>query len=356
MTNTDLYIDVDDGSFMKGAVEQVIQCRIVLKYSYVLGYYLCSDISNYDPTNSTIPLEKLESAKYLFEHQQELLEKNNELLSELTEDYCNNIYSSITVVASSASKSVATSKPIAAATTAGVKPTSAVGSTATTPDKKISNDELSGTPQTISEKRNRIINLTRITEKFMSHLLQSIGTDGNASKILELGEMDGVAGGMKGGIAGGSRGGRKDRMMVEGVEYDSYAYEDEDEEEGDYEDEHIQQAIIESTRAGGGGVSGVSGSSSSHATRGAVAAAGVSGSGSSGGIMSALWNTLTHPTSSATTAATTPAIAVPVATAVPAPAPTTTTTATTTTAATAAVTSPKSNSIRSKRTSSGNNK
>ena len=348
MTNTDLYIDVDDGSFMKGAVEQVIQCRIVLKYSYVLGYYLCSDISNYDPTKSTIPLEKLESAKYLFEHQQELLEKNNELLSELTEDYCNNIYSSITVVASSASKSVATAKPVATTTTtAGVKSTSTVGSTATTPDKKIPNDELFGTPQTISEKRNRIINLTRITEKFMSHLLQSIGTDGNASKILELGEMDGIAGGMKGGIAGGGRGGRKDRMMVEGVEYDPYAYEEE-EEEGDYEDEHIQQAIIESTRVGG-----VSGSSSSHATRVAVAAAGVSGSGSSGGIMSALWNTLTHPTSSATTAATTPAIAVPVATAVLAPAPTTTATTATTAAA---VASPKSNSIRSKRTSSGNNK
>ena len=321
---------------MKGAVEQVIQCRIVLKYSYVLGYYLCSDISNYDPTTSTIPLEKLESAKYLFEHQQELLEKNNELLSELTEDYCNNIYSAITVVASNASKTVATSSSTTSASTASnaVKSNTAAtvttttssaginkGNTTVTPDKKLANDDLSSTPQTISEKRNRIINLTRITEKFMSHLLLSIGTDGNASKILEFGDVNGT---------GGNKSRMKvddDGMILDGVDE---VEEEEDEEYGE-EDNALQRVIMESTtsaaahgssNASSGKVTSVIGNSTSTAS-----SANTNGGGG-GGIISALWNTLTTPS--------------------------TTNVATRSNSRTSS--NNNNNSIRTKRTSSGNNK
>ena len=169
VTNADIDIDVDDGSFMQAAVEQVIQCRIVLKYSYILGFYLCSDISNYSSSNNddkaSLSLEKLQTAKQLFEHQQEMLEKNNELLSELTEEYCNNIYGRV-VYQSTGSSSATKSNP---------------GSAEKGKGKAIKDDNTSNV-----DKRNRIINLTRITEKFMNHLLVSIGTDGNVSSLLEL--------------------------------------------------------------------------------------------------------------------------------------------------------------------------
>ena len=58
-----------DVQFLKHAAEQVIDCRRVLKYSYALGYFLEND-----------SLEK-----QLFEHHQELLEKNTEKLHEYTE-------------------------------------------------------------------------------------------------------------------------------------------------------------------------------------------------------------------------------------------------------------------------------
>lgn len=58
-----------DVQFLKQAVEQVIECRRVLKYTYVLGFFLV------DGTSS----------KQLFEHHQEMLEKNTEELSEKTE-------------------------------------------------------------------------------------------------------------------------------------------------------------------------------------------------------------------------------------------------------------------------------
>lgn len=48
---------------------QVIDCRRVLKYTYVLGYFL--------KDNSV--------EKQLFEHHQEMLEKNTEKLQEYTE-------------------------------------------------------------------------------------------------------------------------------------------------------------------------------------------------------------------------------------------------------------------------------
>jgi ariadne-1 len=56
--------------FLKNAMEQLIQCRRVLKYTYVFGYYL---------TDGT-------ARKRLFEHHQENLEKFTEHLSELSED------------------------------------------------------------------------------------------------------------------------------------------------------------------------------------------------------------------------------------------------------------------------------
>jgi len=58
-----------DVQFLKQAVEQVIECRRVLKYTYVLGFFLVDGTS----------------AKQLFEHHQEMLEKNTEELSEYTE-------------------------------------------------------------------------------------------------------------------------------------------------------------------------------------------------------------------------------------------------------------------------------
>lgn len=58
-----------DVQFLKQAVEQVIECRRVLKYSYVLGHYL--------------PDHTME--KELFEYHQELLETHTEKLSEYTE-------------------------------------------------------------------------------------------------------------------------------------------------------------------------------------------------------------------------------------------------------------------------------
>lgn len=58
-----------DVQFLRHAAEQVIACRRVLKYTYVLGYFLKND-----------SLEK-----QLFEHHQEMLEKNTERLHECTE-------------------------------------------------------------------------------------------------------------------------------------------------------------------------------------------------------------------------------------------------------------------------------
>lgn len=58
-----------DVQFLKQAVEMVIECRRVLKYTYALGYFL----------------KEQSQAKELFEYHQEMLEKNNERLSELTE-------------------------------------------------------------------------------------------------------------------------------------------------------------------------------------------------------------------------------------------------------------------------------
>lgn len=58
-----------DVQFLKQATEQVIECRRVLKYTYVLGYFL----------------KDKSTEKQLFEHHQEMLEKNTERLQEYTE-------------------------------------------------------------------------------------------------------------------------------------------------------------------------------------------------------------------------------------------------------------------------------
>jgi ariadne-1 len=59
--------------YLKEATNVVINCRRVLKYTYVMGYFLEEKS------------EKEIAFKQLFEHHQEMLEKNTEGLSELTE-------------------------------------------------------------------------------------------------------------------------------------------------------------------------------------------------------------------------------------------------------------------------------
>merc|ERR1712159_897330 len=66
-TTSGSWIDVQ---FLKAPNEMVIDCRRVLKYTYVFGYYL-------DP--------KKNKMKELFENLQEHLEKFTEQLSEMTE-------------------------------------------------------------------------------------------------------------------------------------------------------------------------------------------------------------------------------------------------------------------------------
>jgi ariadne-1 len=59
-----------DVEFLKTANEQLVECRRVLKYTYVFAYYL-------DPS--------LSMQKERFEHHQEMLERFTENLSELSE-------------------------------------------------------------------------------------------------------------------------------------------------------------------------------------------------------------------------------------------------------------------------------
>ena len=60
-----------DVQFLKEATEQLVECRRVLKQTYVLAYYLPTDDKN--------------GRKERFEHHQEMLEKFTERLSELSE-------------------------------------------------------------------------------------------------------------------------------------------------------------------------------------------------------------------------------------------------------------------------------
>ena len=84
--------------FLKQAAEQVIECRRLLKYTYVLGFFL----------------EDKTPEKQLFEHHQEMLEKNTERLHECTEQ------------------------------------------------------------KVLDIDRSQVINLTRVTEKFMASLMESM--------------------------------------------------------------------------------------------------------------------------------------------------------------------------------------
>eukprot|EP01035_Chromulina_nebulosa_P021907 gene21907-28362_t len=69
-----------DLQFVKQAVELVIDCRRVLKYTYVLGYSF--DVSSDGP---------VASQKRLFEYQQEMLEKNTDKLQEFIEQPLDNM-------------------------------------------------------------------------------------------------------------------------------------------------------------------------------------------------------------------------------------------------------------------------
>ena len=60
------WIDIHE---LKQATDQVIDCRRILKYTYALGYFL----------------EDNTPEKQLFEHHQEMLEKNTDMLHEITE-------------------------------------------------------------------------------------------------------------------------------------------------------------------------------------------------------------------------------------------------------------------------------
>ena len=106
-----------DVQFLKNAAEQVIDCRRVLKYTYVLGYFLEDDSPE----------------KQLFEHHQELLEKNTEKLHEYTEQSLEAI------------------------------------------------------------DRTQVVNLTRVTERFMASLLASM-TGGVVDVSVGLSLSDGAAG------------------------------------------------------------------------------------------------------------------------------------------------------------------
>lgn len=66
-TDNSTWADVE---FLKSAVEQLVECRRVLKYTYTFAYYMTETRSN---------------QKERFEHHQEMLEKFTEKLSEVTE-------------------------------------------------------------------------------------------------------------------------------------------------------------------------------------------------------------------------------------------------------------------------------
>jgi ariadne-1 len=65
--NSKLWSDVE---FLKTANEQLVECRRVLKYTYVFGFYL---------------IEASKMQRERFEHHQEMLERFTENLSELSE-------------------------------------------------------------------------------------------------------------------------------------------------------------------------------------------------------------------------------------------------------------------------------
>lgn len=66
MTSESMWIN---RQYHRDAVDLVARCRSSLKYTYVLGYFISDDVPE----------------KRLFEHHQEMLEKNTEKLQELVE-------------------------------------------------------------------------------------------------------------------------------------------------------------------------------------------------------------------------------------------------------------------------------
>lgn len=77
----------NDVQFVKQAVEQVIECRRVLKFTYALGYFLKDEPGKccMDFHQIVLNLYNHIKGKKLFEHHQEMLEKNTETLQEFTE-------------------------------------------------------------------------------------------------------------------------------------------------------------------------------------------------------------------------------------------------------------------------------
>ena len=69
--------DWSEVQYLKVAREQIFTCRRVLKYTYVLGYYL-TDRTKED-----------EARKQLFEYHQDMLERNTENLHRLVDPLAN---------------------------------------------------------------------------------------------------------------------------------------------------------------------------------------------------------------------------------------------------------------------------
>ena len=76
-----------DVEFLKAANEQLVECRRVLKYTYVFAYYLTADNKSHSFSNSA--LASLAMQRERFEHHQEMLERFTEHLSELSEQPLN---------------------------------------------------------------------------------------------------------------------------------------------------------------------------------------------------------------------------------------------------------------------------
>ncbi|KAL7573157.1 hypothetical protein ACA910_018821 [Epithemia clementina (nom. ined.)] len=78
-----------DVEFLKAANEQLVECRRVLKYTYVFAFYMTSNESGSpSPSNSAVAggaAASLAMQRERFEHHQEMLERFTEHLSELSE-------------------------------------------------------------------------------------------------------------------------------------------------------------------------------------------------------------------------------------------------------------------------------
>merc|ERR1712130_215376 len=77
-----------DVEFLKTANEQLVECRRVLKYTYVFAYYMMTPVESTRKdgnANALSEKEMRELQKQRFEYHQEMLEKFTENLSEMAE-------------------------------------------------------------------------------------------------------------------------------------------------------------------------------------------------------------------------------------------------------------------------------